>query len=92
MSGYGRGVAEDEGLQISFELRSVNHRFFRLGLHLPARLAFFETTARQFHELVDEHTEVPWRDFLLAWGELREADILRRDNDGNYYIGEPKGA
>ena len=47
MSGYGRGVAEDEGLQISFELRSVNHRFFRLGLHLPARLAFFETTARQ---------------------------------------------
>ncbi len=54
--------------------------------------ATLETTARQFHELVDEHTEVPWRDFLLAWGELREADILRRDNDGNYYIGEPKGA
>tara|TARA_B100001245_G_C22883927_1_gene425197 strand:+ start:362 stop:1234 length:873 start_codon:yes stop_codon:yes gene_type:complete len=47
MSGYGRGVAEGEGLQISFELRSVNHRFFRLGLHLPAGLSFFETTARQ---------------------------------------------
>jgi uncharacterized protein (TIGR00255 family) len=47
MSGYGRGVAEGEGLQISFELRSVNHRFFRLGLRLPAGLSFFETTARQ---------------------------------------------
>lgn len=49
------------------------------------------TTARQFHELVDDHADVPWRDFLLAWGELREADILQRDNDGNYYIGEPTG-
>ena len=47
MSGYGRGVAEGEGLQISFELRSVNHRFSRVGLHLPAELAFFETTARR---------------------------------------------
>jgi len=47
MSGYGRGVAEGEGLQISFELRSVNHRFCRVGLHFPAELAFFETTARR---------------------------------------------
>ena len=47
MSGYGRGVAEGEGLQISFELRSVNHRFSRVGLHLPAELAFFEITARR---------------------------------------------
>lgn len=54
MSGYGRGVAEDDGLQISFELRSVNHRFNRLGLHLPAELTFFETTARR---LIAERVE-----------------------------------
>lgn len=54
MSGYGRGVAEGEGLQISFELRSVNHRFCRVGLHLPAELAFFETTARR---LIAERVE-----------------------------------
>ena len=47
MSGYGQGVAEGEGLQISFEVRSVNHRFSRVGLHLPAELGFFETTARR---------------------------------------------
>lgn len=28
-----------------------------------------------------------FRDFLDAWGELREADILRRDDDGRYFIG-----
>ena len=47
MSGYGRGVADGEGLQISFEVRSVNHRFCRVGLHLAAELAFFEGTARK---------------------------------------------
>jgi len=47
MSGYGRGNADGEGLRISFELRSVNHRFCRVGMHLPAELMFFEGTARQ---------------------------------------------
>jgi hypothetical protein len=48
--------------------------------------ATLETTARQFHELVDDHMETPWRDFLQAWGELREAYILKRDDEGAYFI------
>ncbi len=47
MSGYGRGAAEGEGLRISFEVRSVNHRFCRIGLHLPAELSFFEVEAQK---------------------------------------------
>ena len=43
--------------------------------------------ARQFDELVDRHLDVPWRDFLRAWGELRQANILKRDEAGAYYIG-----
>ncbi len=54
MSGYGRGVADSEGLRISFELRSVNHRFCRVGLNLPAELAFFEGAARK---LIGERVE-----------------------------------
>ena len=61
MSGYGQGVAEGEGLQISFELRSVNHRFFRLGLHLPAGLSFFETTARQLISDRVQRVQVAYR-------------------------------
>lgn len=45
---------------------------------------------KQFDEMVDMHLTVPWRDFLRAWGELREADILKRDDAGAYYIGEEK--
>ena len=41
---------------------------------------------QQFHELVDAHREVPWPNFLRAWGELRCAEVLSRDEDGNYLI------
>ena len=30
---------------------------------------------------------VAWRDFLRAWGEVRAADVLARDDDGRYAIG-----
>ena len=46
MSGYGRGEAEGESIRIAFEARSVNHRFCRVTVHLPAELAFFEAPAR----------------------------------------------
>ena len=46
-----------------------------------------QNDARQFDEMVDLHLEVPWRDFLRAWGELRQAEILKRDDAGAYYIG-----
>jgi hypothetical protein len=41
---------------------------------------------RQFSELVDAHRDVPWRTFLQAWGSLRAANILKRDEDGNYTV------
>jgi hypothetical protein len=41
---------------------------------------------RQFSELVDMHREIGWRDFLQAWGEVRAAHILARDEDGRYLI------
>ena len=41
---------------------------------------------RHFGELVEAHMATPWRDFLRAWGELRAADVLGRDDDGRYVI------
>ena len=40
------------------------------------------TEPRQFAELVDAHRDAKWRDFLRAWGEVRAADVLVRDEDG----------
>jgi hypothetical protein len=41
---------------------------------------------QQFSEIVDAHRDVAWRDFLRAWGEIREKNILQRDDDGRYLI------
>ena len=47
-----------------------------------------EGRPQQFAEVVDAHREVAWRELLKAWGELRAANILTRDDDGNYVIGK----
>jgi hypothetical protein len=41
---------------------------------------------RQFAELVDRHRNVPWPNFLKAWGEVRGIEALGRDEDGHYLI------
>lgn len=50
--------------------------------------AALEAEPMQFHDLVDTYRAEAWRDFLTAWGELREAGILGRADDGCYYIGD----
>ena len=43
---------------------------------------------RQFSEIVDQHRDVPWPDFLRAWGEVRGMAALGRDEDGHYILKE----
>jgi CHAD domain-containing protein len=43
-------------------------------------------TPMQFGEMVDVHREVPWRTFLTAWGEVRDLDVLKRDEIGRYFV------
>jgi len=45
-----------------------------------------ESNAEQFHDIVDQHMDIPWQEFLRAWGELRAAEILKRDDAGGYFI------
>lgn len=46
----------------------------------------------QFHDLVDAHMNVAWPEFLQAWGEIRAAEILGRDDDGAYVIADAKSS
>ncbi|MDE6757864.1 MAG: YicC family protein [Clostridia bacterium] len=47
MTGYGKGIAEKDGLKITVELKSVNHRFLDLNIKLPKLLAFAEDGLRK---------------------------------------------
>jgi hypothetical protein len=49
-----------------------------------ALIAMIKAEPRQFSELVDQYRDVPWPDFLRAWGEVRGQTSLTRDEDGRY--------
>jgi hypothetical protein len=41
---------------------------------------------RHFAEVAEMHMDVPWREFLRAWGEVRSSPILGRHDDGLYLV------
>ena len=47
MTGYGKGVCEKDGIKITVELKSVNHRFLDLTIKLPKILSYAEDTIRK---------------------------------------------
>ena len=47
MTGYGKGVSEKDGLKLTIELKSVNHRFLDLNIKLPKGFTFAEDLIRK---------------------------------------------
>ena len=47
MTGYGKGVSEQDGLKVTVELKSVNHRFLDLNIKLPKVFTFAEDILRK---------------------------------------------
>ncbi len=48
MTGFGRGKLCESGLEVTVELKSVNHRYLDLSLKMPRRFNCFESRIRQF--------------------------------------------
>ena len=46
MTGFGRATAQDNGRELTVELKAVNHRFLDIGMRLPRSLSFLEETIR----------------------------------------------
>lgn len=47
MTGYGSSIAENDGRELTVELKSVNHRFLDINLHMPRSLNFAEDFFRK---------------------------------------------
>lgn len=65
MTGYGRGESVAEGLRLTAELRSVNHRFCELSARLPRALAAYEAEARK---IVQEKMTRGKLSLVVTWG------------------------
>ena len=46
MTGCGSGKVQQEGWEVTIDLKTVNHRFLDIGMRLPRNLAFLEQTVR----------------------------------------------
>ena len=46
MTGYGKGIAENEDARVTIEMKSVNHRYLDLNIKLPKKLNFLESQIR----------------------------------------------
>lgn len=47
MTGFGSGVQEEDGFQITAEISSVNHRYLKVTTHLPEELAWAQRTVEE---------------------------------------------
>ena len=47
MTGYGKGICEKDGLKVTVELKSVNHRFLDIAFKLPRCYQFAEKIIRE---------------------------------------------
>ena len=48
MTGFGRGKAAADGLDITVELKSVNHRYFEFSSRLPKGYMFLDEKLKSF--------------------------------------------
>src|SRR5699024_4930082 len=46
MTGYGSKVVESENKQITIEMRTVNHRFLDISVHMPRELLYLEASIK----------------------------------------------
>ena len=65
MTGYGRGEVVVNGLRLTAEVRSVNHRFCELSTRLPRILTAFEAEARR---LLTERLTRGKISLIVSWG------------------------
>ena len=48
MTGYGRGQASAEGLEVTVEIKSVNHRYFDFSIRTPRGYSFIEDKMKAY--------------------------------------------
>ncbi len=65
MTGYGRGEVLADGLRLTAEVRSVNHRFCELSVRLPRALSTLEAEARK---LLTERLTRGKISLTVTWG------------------------
>ena len=54
-------------------------------------LDLLKTGPTDFYAILKSLADVEYRTILIAWGSLRERDLLARDEHGNYLLAARQG-
>ena len=70
MTGFGRSERSDELFKFSVEIKSVNHKYFDLGIKMPRRFNLFEN---QIRGLLKDYVSRGKIDLYISFEDLRES-------------------
>ncbi len=77
MTGYGRASDQIEGMNITVEIKSVNHRFFEFAARMPRAYGFLEEKLKSYFQ---QHIARGKIDCFLQLEELETADAVVQIN------------
>lgn len=79
MTGYGKGIAENDGIKVVIEIKTVNHRFLDMLFKLPRNFIFAENEIRAMlkQELHRGHADIylNYEDSRVACGFELNSDL-----------------
>ena len=70
MTGFGHSECSDDFFKFTVEIKSVNHKFFDLGIKMPRRFNLFEN---QIRNLLKEYASRGKIDLYITFEDLRES-------------------
>lgn len=77
MTGFGRSEREDGLRKCTVEIKSVNHRYLDLGIKMPKKLNFFETSIRNLLKNYIQRGKV---DVFITYEDLSEKNVTVKYN------------
>ena len=77
MTGFGRCEVSEAERKFTVEMKGVNHRYLDVGIRMPKKLNFFETSIRNLLKKYIQRGKV---DLFITYEDMSEAQVTLKYN------------
>ena len=77
MTGFGRCEVSEAERKFTVEMKGVNHRYLDVGIRMPKKLNFFETSIRN---LLKKYIQSGKVDLFITYEDMSEAQVTLKYN------------
>ena len=78
MTGYGRATSSFDGMDITLELKSVNHRYFEFSSRVPRNFGFLDEKLKSFFREEDIVCRISGYEILVLCKNIGSRDMRRK--------------